>query len=68
MNNFSPYSDTQVGISVLDTRDLNPQPGKKELRIATYNFVTGSDLYYAESAEKYLWGTVPQRKYLQIVC
>jgi DNA polymerase III epsilon subunit-like protein len=57
INNFSPRSDTQVGISILDTRDLDPPSQKKALKLATYNFVTGSDLYYAESAEKYLWGT-----------
>jgi DNA polymerase III epsilon subunit-like protein len=57
IKNFSPRSDTQIGISILDTRDLNPLSRKKGLRLATYNFVTGSDLYFAESAKKYLWGT-----------
>jgi DNA polymerase III epsilon subunit-like protein len=57
ISNFSPRSDTQVGISILDTRDLNLPSRKKALRLATYNFVTGSDLYCAESAKKYLWGT-----------
>jgi hypothetical protein len=65
-NNFSPRLDTQVGISILDTRDLNLPSRKKALWLATYNFVTGSDLYCAESAEKYLWGL--QKRYLQAVC
>src|SRR5437773_4088210 len=45
INNFSPCSDSQVGISILDTRHLNSLSSKKPLQPATYNFVTGSDLY-----------------------
>ena len=56
-NNFSSCSDTQAGISILDTRDLNPPLRKRVLKLETYNFITGSDLYYAESAKKFFWGT-----------
>ena len=54
---FRLHSNTQVGISILDTRDLNPPPQENVLTLATYNFVTGSDSYYAASAKRYLWGT-----------
>jgi hypothetical protein len=69
-NNFSPCSDAQAGISILDTRDFNPPFRKSALRLETYNFVTGSDLYYAESAKKFLWGTsekIPPSKMLKCI-
>jgi hypothetical protein len=59
-NNFSPRSDTQAGVSILDTQVLNPLLQKGRLRLETHSFVTGSDLYYAESATKFLWGPSQQ--------
>ncbi|KAE9376118.1 hypothetical protein N431DRAFT_464173 [Stipitochalara longipes BDJ] len=56
-NNFSSCSDTQAGISILDSRYLNPPLRKSALKLETYNFITGSDSYYAESAKKFFWGT-----------
>jgi len=57
VNKFHRGSNSQVGISILDTRDLNLLPREQALTLATYNFVTGSDLYYTASANRYLWGT-----------
>jgi hypothetical protein len=48
-NTFSPCLDAQAGISILDTRDVNPLR-KKGLRLETYNFVTGSDLHYSRTS------------------
>lgn len=70
INNFSPCSDAQVGISILDTRDFTLPFRKSALRLETYNFITGSDLYYTESAKKFLWGTsekIPPSKMLQCI-
>lgn len=55
-NNFNLGLNTQAGISILDTRDLST-PQKRILKLETYNFITGSESYYAESAAKFLWGT-----------
>ena len=69
-NNFSSCSDTQAGISILDTRDLNPPLRKSASKLETYNFITGSDLYYAVSAKKFLWGTsekTPPSKMLECI-
>lgn len=67
-NKFSSCSGTQAGISILDTRDLKPPLRKSALKLETDNFITGSDLYYAESAKKFLWGIsekIPPCKMLQ---
>ncbi|KAH8820755.1 hypothetical protein F5884DRAFT_850001 [Xylogone sp. PMI_703] len=69
-NNFSPCSDTQAGISIFDTRSFNRPFRKSTLKLETYNFVTGLDLYYAESAKKFLWGTpekIPPGKMLKYI-
>lgn len=57
VDQFRLRSDTQVGISILDTRDLNLLPRDKLFKLTTYNLVTGSESYYAASASNYLWGT-----------
>lgn len=68
---FSPCLDTQAGISILDTRALNHLPLRKNaIKLETYNFITGSDTYYATSAKKFLWGTsekIPPSKMLHCI-
>ena len=54
-NNSRPCSDTQAGVSILDIRDITLPLQKGALKLQTYNFVTGSDSYFTESAKKFLW-------------
>jgi hypothetical protein len=44
--------DTQVGLAILDTRNLSSTS-----KITTFNFITGEDAYFDESAPLYRWGT-----------
>jgi hypothetical protein len=44
--------DTQVGLAILDTRNLSLTS-----KFATFNFITGEDAYFDESAPLYRWGT-----------
>ncbi len=62
---LSQNQDSQVGIAILDTRDLISSPPRDA--ISTYNFVTGSPSYCAATAKKYLFGetiTIHQRNIL----
>ncbi|KIV83258.1 hypothetical protein PV11_05303 [Exophiala sideris] len=56
-------SQGQLGIAVLDTRDLStslPSSPPIESMITTYNFVTGLPLYCATAARRFLFGeTIP---------
>ena len=57
--------NSQVGISILDTRDLISSPPQET--ISTYNFVTGSPSYCAVATKKFLFGetiTIHQRDIL----
>lgn len=57
--------NSQVGIAVLDSRDLISSPA--QTAISTYNFVTGSPSYCAATTTKYLFGktiTIHQRDIL----
>lgn len=47
--------DAQVGLAVLDTRDLKTSIPREKL-ISTYNFVTGSEKYYRRAQLKFLFG------------
>ena len=46
------YLDTQVGLAILDTRCLSSTS-----KFTTFNFITGEDTYFKESARIYHWGT-----------
>jgi hypothetical protein len=46
------YLDTQVGLAILDTRCLSLTS-----KFTTFNFITGEDTYFEESAPLYHWGT-----------
>ncbi len=55
----------QVGVAILDSRDLISSPPRTA--ISTYNFVTGSPSYCAATAKKYLFNktiTIHQRDIL----
>ena len=45
------YLDTQVGLAILDTRCLGLTS-----KFTTFNFITGEDTYFKESAPTYHWG------------
>lgn len=56
------YRDTQVGLAILDTRCLSSTS-----KFTTFNFITGEDTYFEESAPIYHWGTaekIPVRSML----
>ncbi len=62
---LSQNQNSQVGIAILDTRDLILSPPQGA--ISTYSFVTGSPPYCAATAKKYLCGettTIHQRDIL----
>lgn len=44
--------NTQVGIAILDTRSLSSTS-----KFTTFNFITGEDAYFEESALMFCWGT-----------
>jgi len=44
--------DTQVGLAILDTRNLSSTS-----KVTTFNFITGEDAYFDKSAPLYRWGT-----------
>lgn len=46
--------NSQVGVAILDIRDLVSSP--PQTAISTYNFVTGSPSYCAATTKKYLFG------------
>ncbi|PVH77235.1 hypothetical protein DL98DRAFT_274686 [Cadophora sp. DSE1049] len=46
------YQDTQVGLTILDTRYLSSTS-----KFTTFNFITGEDTYFKKSAPIYHWGT-----------
>lgn len=70
LQNFEHYSrhqdlNSQIGIAVLDSRDLISSPPRRA--ISTYNFVTGSPSYCAATTRKFLFGetsTIHQRDFL----
>lgn len=51
--------ETQVGIAVLDTRDITTSKQREKL-ISTYNFVTGPEEYYYKAQLKFLFGKPEQ--------
>lgn len=55
LNEFLSNSDCQVGLAILDTRDLgrNIRPGRI---IKIYNFVTGSASYISRASAKFSFG------------
>lgn len=53
---FDQTSNTQVGISILDTRDLHTSFSKEKLQINTINFITGSHQYAIDTAKDAIWG------------
>ena len=55
--NFKTGSDTRVGISILDSRDLKKSSGKQELTILISSFVTGTEKYYESSTKRCMFGT-----------
>ncbi|KHN94480.1 Polynucleotidyl transferase [Metarhizium album ARSEF 1941] len=46
--------DTQLGLAILDTRDISTATSPEKL-ISTYNFVTGSPKYYRKAMLKFLF-------------
>ncbi|KUJ17302.1 uncharacterized protein LY89DRAFT_570040, partial [Mollisia scopiformis] len=67
---FDRNSDTQVGLSVLDSRNIHSASAKQSLGIKTFNFVTGSNQYFKTSARKDLWATsehIPTTEMLQCI-
>jgi hypothetical protein len=48
--------NTQLGLAILDTRDISSTALAPEKLISTYNFVTGSPEYYRKSMLKSLFG------------
>ncbi|KAF8861211.1 hypothetical protein BDZ45DRAFT_687792 [Acephala macrosclerotiorum] len=60
INNFSfgfRKENTQVGISILDTRELHfSSAAKKAAAVQIFNFITGSAEYYLKSSQKFVWG------------
>lgn len=48
-------ANTQVGLAVLDTRDILTSIPSEKL-ILTYNFVTGSEEHYHQAQLKFLFG------------
>ncbi|CZR56760.1 uncharacterized protein PAC_06649 [Phialocephala subalpina] len=55
INNFSDNfrgENAQVGISILDTRELHSPSA-----VQTFNFIAGSAEYYKASSQKFIWGT-----------
>lgn len=47
--------NTQVGLAVLDTRDINISTTRENI-ISTYNFITGSKEHYRRAQLKFLFG------------
>lgn len=47
--------NTQVGLAVLDTRDINASTPRENI-ISTYNFTTGSKEHYHRAQLKFLFG------------
>lgn len=61
----SQNPNSQVGVAILDSRDLISSP--PQTAISTYNFVTGSPSYCAAATKKYLFDktiTIHQRDIL----
>jgi DNA polymerase III alpha subunit (gram-positive type) len=55
MGGFSQNHDSQVGIAILNIKDLFAPQLKKNI-ISTYNLVTGSPSYISKASKKYLFG------------
>lgn len=53
INGFRDSEDSQAGLAILDTRDLD---GTDSWNITTYNFITGSVPYTTKSSERFLFG------------
>jgi len=53
---FQHSSNTELGISILDTRDLYSKPSESISILKTHNFITGSDQFFEKRGNKYLWG------------
>jgi hypothetical protein len=48
------YQNTQAGLAILDTKCFG---SPSQSKFATFNFITGDDVYFEESAQQYAWGT-----------
>lgn len=55
VNSSTREQNAQVGLAVLDTRDLKTTIPREKL-VTTYNFITGSDDYYRRAQLKFLFG------------
>lgn len=55
MGGFSQSDDSQVGIAILNIKDLLAPQLKKNI-ISTYNLVTGSPSYISKASRKFLFG------------
>lgn len=55
VNGFSQSDDSQVGIAILNIKDLFAPRLKKNI-ISTYNLVTGSPSYISRASKKFLFG------------
>lgn len=53
LGKFRPRHECQVGISILDTRDLASSP---ETAIKTHNFISGSRVYCAANSQRFCFG------------
>lgn len=54
LDNFQNSSDSQIGISILDTLKITPESTDPVL--TTYNFITGSPEYHEKTAGKFRFG------------
>lgn len=52
---FGQEPNTQVGLAVLDTRDITASTPQENI-ISTYNFITGSKEHYHRAQIKFLFG------------
>ncbi|KAL2061898.1 hypothetical protein VTL71DRAFT_7276 [Oculimacula yallundae] len=46
------FTNTQVGLAILDVQDLSPTS-----KITAFNYFTGDDAYFEEESPRYRWGT-----------
>ncbi|KAH8165910.1 hypothetical protein CIB48_g2327 [Xylaria polymorpha] len=54
---LSPNSNCQVGIAILDTKELRHCHHLDRTLISTFNYATGSAAYIAKASQRFLFGT-----------
>ncbi|MCJ1328290.1 hypothetical protein MMC10_004966 [Thelotrema lepadinum] len=53
---FAQGSNCQVGLAILDTKDINADQVSPDKLISTYNFSTGSLKYHTKASKKFMFG------------